>query len=290
MSVTLATARAEVAKRSQEFLSLVATGGSTTTFADTNSLTHADDYWNEAILLATSGTNSGLQRRVQTFTASNGTLTLYSALTAAVLAADTAELYRRFSPTDCDLSLNRAINVAAPDFREKVRVDQAVTTDTYTYAVPIASNPEMFDRGLVGIEYGDTSQNATRPLQRLPRDLYDIVEDYSTVSNSNVKTIVLRFNPYTGYTLRAIFDGPLANVSSSTDRIHLDLPQLEFLYTQAVAELWRIEASRTVDANRKAAIEQLAHWEQNADRQRRGLGMERKQAPLRRTTFRISGL
>lgn len=291
MSVTLATARFAVATRCQEALALVATGGSSNTFADTNNLTHADDYWNEAILLATSGTNSGLQRHVQTFTSSSATLTLYSALTAAVLAADTAELYRRFSPTDCDLAINRAINVGAPDFREHVRVDVSVTADTYSYAVPITNNPDIYDKTLIGVEYGDTSQNSTRPISRLPASLYEITEDYVVSStNANVKTVVLKFNPMTGFTLRLVFDGALANVSGSTDRIHLDLPQLEWLYSQAVAELWRIEASRTADVNRPAALSELARSEAYADRLRRQLGFVRKQAPLRRTVFRTSGV
>jgi hypothetical protein len=290
MSVTLLQMYSEVSKRCQETIDLVATGGSTTTFADTANLTHTDDYWAESYLFCTSGTNSGLVRHVQTFTASNATLTLYAALTASVTAADTATLMRRFAPVDLLVAINRSINVATPDFREHVRVDTAATADTYTYPVPIASNPDMLDKNLIGIEYGDTSVNSTRPIARLPAGLYQITEDYSTVSNANVKTLTLSFNPYTGYTIRFVFDGPLANVAALTDRVHLDLPQLEFLYSQAVAEMWRIEAARTTDANRKDALEALARAESFADRLRRQLGMERKRQPLRRTTFRVTGV
>jgi hypothetical protein len=68
MSTTLALARVEVARRAQEFISGIATGGSTTTLADANVLTHQDNYWNEStVLITASGTNIGLQRRVQTF-------------------------------------------------------------------------------------------------------------------------------------------------------------------------------------------------------------------------------
>lgn len=290
MSVTLAVARAALASRIQEFLSGVATGGSTTTIIDTNNLTHADDYWAEAQVLMTSGTNDGLIRRVQTFTSASATLTLYSALTASVAAAATFELYRRFGPTDCDLALNRAINVSTPDFIERVRADQTTTRDTYSYAFPTA--PGLGGRGLVGIEYGTIDPViTTKPLTRLPAEAYEVIEDYVVGStNANVKTLQLKFNPNTADTIRFIFDGPIANVTLSSDRIHLDAPELEFLYSQAAAEMWRIEASRVVDANRKAALEELARWETNADRLRRQLGLVRKQTPLRRTVFRTVGL
>ena len=88
MSVTLAVARAEVAGRAQEFISGIATGGSTTTLADANALTHADGYWDETTVLMLSGTNVGLQRRVQTFTAATSTLNFYSAMTGAVASGN----------------------------------------------------------------------------------------------------------------------------------------------------------------------------------------------------------
>src|SRR5690242_16913330 len=106
MSVTLATARQEIAARAQEFLMGTATGGTASTVVDANNLTAADGYWEETTILATSGTNNGLTRRVQTFTSSSNTLTLYSALTAAVASGDTYELYRRFRPTDIKTALN----------------------------------------------------------------------------------------------------------------------------------------------------------------------------------------
>lgn len=292
MSVTLATARQEVSKRCDEFIAGTATGGTTTTLIDTNKLTHADDYWAEATVLLTSGTNNGLERRISAFAASTSTCTLYSAATAAIANNDTYELRRRFSVSEyIDLAINRAINIAAPDFREHVRVDVTVTSEDYDYPVPISSNPDIMNMGLIAVEYGDTSLNATKPLARLPASLYEITEDYvAGATNANVKTIVLKFNPFTGHTLRLIFDGPLANVSSSTDRIKLDLPELEFLYSQAVAEVWRIHVNRTVDANRQAALTELARSEAYADRLRRAMGMERKQAQIKRTVFRLTGL
>src|SRR4051812_27303305 len=127
MSATLATIRQEVSKRTEEFISGTATGGTNQTLIDTNKLRYADDYWAEANLLLTSGTNSGLERRLSAFASSTATCTLYSTVTAVIAAGDTYDLRRRFTVTDVDTAINRAINIGAPDFREKVRVDQTVT-------------------------------------------------------------------------------------------------------------------------------------------------------------------
>jgi hypothetical protein len=56
------------------------------------------------------------------------------------------------------------------------------------------------------------------------------------------KTLQLKFNPETNKLIRFVYDMPLGNVSTATDVIHLDLPELEWLYSQAVTELWRIES------------------------------------------------
>lgn len=285
MSVTLNTARAEVSRRAQEFITGTATGGSTTTLVDANALHYVDGYLAESVVLATSGTNNGLQRRVQTFTGSTTTATLYSAFTAAVASGMTYEIYRRFIPGDIDTAINRAINVGAPDFREKVRAVATATSDTLQYAFP--TGPDLMDKGLVSIEYQKytLASQADWPFTKLAPDQYEVIEDW--VSPNNVKTLQLRFNPTTNRLIRFVYDGPLGNVSTGTDRIALDLPELEWLYSQSVCELWRVETSRTTDANRRTALEELARWEANADRLRRQLGQERKPAPLKRTVFRV---
>jgi hypothetical protein len=286
MSTTLALARVEVARRAQEFISGIATGGSTTTLADANVLTHQDNYWNEStVLITASGTNIGLQRRVQTFAASTSTLTMYSAFTGAVASGATYELYRRFSPTDIDTAINRSLNIAAPDFREKARAVATAVADTLQYAFP--TGPDFMDRGLVAVEYQHYTGSGqdTFPFTKLSSDMYEVIEDFN--GSNTIRTLQLRFNPDTNRLLRFVYDGILGNVSTSTDTIRLDLPELEWMYSQSCAELWRIETGRTVDSNRRAALEETARWEQNADKLRRQLGQERQQRPLRRTSFRV---
>lgn len=285
MSTTLVLARAEVARRAQDFLSGTATGGSSSTLIDVNGLQAVDNYWSESTCLMTSGTNAGMQRKIQSFSSSTSTLNFYSAFGGSVASGASYELYRRFSPTDIDTALNRSLNIAAPDFREKVRAIATMSADVLQYAFP--TGPDLLDKGLVAIEYQQyTNANQTTwPFQRLTPDLYEVIEDFN--GTNNIKTLQLRFNPMENRLLRFVFDGALGNVATGTDVIHLDLPELEWLYTQAVAELWRIDASRNSDVNRRASIEELARWEATADRLRRQLGQELSQRPLRRTTFRV---
>lgn len=287
MSVTLAVARQEVAKRAQEFLQATATGGTSSTVIDTNELWHADGYWDETHVLFTSGTNANLLRRAQSYTAATSTLNLYTAATAAVASGDTFELYRRFPPSDIYTAINRAINVGAPDFREKVRAVLTATMDVLTYDFP--ASPGVLDGGLVGIEYQwYTNPNQTTwPFQKVTPDLYEVIEGWDSVTGTSKKTLQLKFNPETNKLIRFVFEGPIANVASPTDIIHLDLPELEWLYTQATAELWRMEISRTSDVNRKSALEELGRHEARADHLRRQLAGEQPQRPLRRTTFRV---
>lgn len=286
MSVTASTALQEISKRAQEFLmGTTNANASLTTFIDTNNLTHADDYWDEASVYFSSGSNNGLERRVSGFAAATGKATMYSAVTASVPSGVTYELARRFNRTDVFTALNRSLNVAAPDFREKVRAVATAVADTLQYAFP--TSPDLSNKGLVAIEYQQyTNPNQTDwPYTKLSTDLYEVIEDFD--GTTNVKTLQLKFNPETNKLIRFVFDGALGNVTTGTDVIHLDLPEMEWVYTQSVAELWRIESSRTVDANRKAAIDELARWESSADRLRRQLGQEKKPRPLFRTHFRV---
>jgi hypothetical protein len=184
------------------------------------------------------------------------------------------------------VATNRSLNIAAPDFREKVVAIVTATQDTLQYGFP--TGPDMMDKGFVAIEYQEFTDAArtTWPYRRIDPSLYEIREDFD--GSVTIRTVQLRFNPETNRLLRFVYDGPLGNVTTATDVIHLDKPELEWLYTQAACELWRIESSRTTEAQRKAALEEAARWEGTANSLRRRLGQERKPSPLRRTQFRTN--
>lgn len=288
MSATWQTIRAEVAKRAQEFLSGTASGGSTTTLVDANKLNYADGYWDETVVLATSGTNADQERRVQTYT--GNTLTLYSAFTAAVASGDSYELYRRFPPgSDILTAVNRAISVAGNDFRERVIAVVTATQDTLQYGCPTAPDADAMD--LVALEYQEFTDAArsTWPYRRVDPSLYEIREDYDTTGNVTVKTLQLRFNPETNRLLRFVYEGPLGTLTGvSGERVRLDAPALEWLYTQSAAELWHIEAARTTDASRESALKEAARQQQRAGELRRRLKQGKDRRPLRHTVFEVS--
>lgn len=282
--VTLAQARQEVARRATEFIQGTDNGGSTTVVTDTNNLNYVDGYWAEAWILGTSGANNDVLRRTNAYTQASSSVTVYQAFGSS-FSGQSYDLYRRFNPfSDIKNAINRALNVGAPDFREKHRDVLTATFNTLQYAFPTM----LMDKGLVAIEYQwyvDSSQTSW-PFQKLSTDLYKVIESWDATNGQMSKILQLNFNPETNKLIRFVYDMPLPNVSTSTDNIHLDLPELEWLYTQATAELWRIEATRTSGATKQNALETAARADAEADKLRRQLAPETPQRPLRRSTFR----
>jgi hypothetical protein len=267
---------------------VTATGGSTTTIIDSNNLQYVDSYWNEQTVLFTSGTNNGLQRKISAYTSATSQATLYSAATAAVVSGDTAELYRRFSPTDIKTALNAAINKSWPHFYEKVVAVATPIHDTLQYTFP--TGPDMGDKGLVAVQYQvhTLAAQSTWPYQTLVNgEDYEVVEDYSTAANYSVKTLQLKFNPESNRLLRLIFGGPLTPVSADADLIRLGTPDVEWLYAKSIEELWRLEAARSESVARKDAQQERSAWAAEADSLQKSLGHQWPQAPLKRTRFHV---
>lgn len=289
MSVTRTVAEAEISKRAQEFVEGTATGGSTTTVVDANTpeLQASDDYWNETILEMTGGSNNGAKRRVQSFVASSSQLTVYGSFAAAVVSGDSFRIFRRWGPDDVQTALKRAINTAWPDFFDGVRKEVTTVKDTMQYGVP--TGPDIGNRGLVAVEYQvfTDASRADWPYERLGTDRWQLVQQYSSSANARVWTVQLRFNPDGVRKLRFVFGAPLSLPGSAGDRIHLEDPELEWLYTQSVHELWSIEASRATAEARGDAQKEAARWLMNAEKLRVSLQPEKEQRPLRRTRFRV---
>lgn len=86
-------------------LSSVATGGSTSTLIDEVNLTQIDDYWNWGTVLFTSGDNNGETRKILDFAQGTNMATLDYALSYAVEAGDTYDIYR-----GCDKTLDMCEN------------------------------------------------------------------------------------------------------------------------------------------------------------------------------------
>lgn len=284
-SITLLSARAEIARRSSEFVSGTATGGSTTTLIDVNNLQYVDSYWNEQTVLFTSGANNGLQRKINAYTSATSQATLYSSVTSAVASGDTYQLYRRFSPADIKGALNAAINNAWPSFYEKTIYYITPIQDQLQYAFP--SGLGLGTQGLVKIEYQahNLPTQTTWPYQQLGTDMYDVLESWS--GTQNVKTLQLKFVASPTRLLRLTYGSPLRQVSADADVISLGDPEAEWLYAKSIEELWRLEASRSEAAARKDAMEERSSWKSKADDLERKLGDPPDPQPLRRTRFYV---
>lgn len=288
MAQLFSVARQEVAARAAQFIMGTATGGSTTTVTDATNLTYVDNYWNEAFALFTSGTNNGLIRKVQTSSLSSTQLTLYSAVTGAVASGDTYELYRRFSPQDIMKAGNSALLKSYPYFYYHGRFTFTATQDTLTYALP--TGPDMIGAdSVLRVEYQKftAAANADWPYQVLSRDLWDVTEIFSSTTNDTLYRLQLNFNPQTNRLLRVVYASQLAAVATGTDYVQLSPPELEWFYAASIAELWRIEASRSADIARKDAQGELQQWDATAEKLKKQLQQMMPEVPLKRTSFRV---
>ena len=90
-----------------------ADSGSTTTTVDSER-TEADDYWNNAYILFTSGPNDGLSRRITDFNATTDTIT-HEAFPSAVAEGDTYLLSARPASTALESESMRVANTYTKD-------------------------------------------------------------------------------------------------------------------------------------------------------------------------------
>lgn len=293
MSVTFSEAVAEVAKRAGEFLEGTATGGSTSTLTDTNSpdLQAADSYWDEAVVEMVAGTagNIGQRRRVSDFVSASAQLTFYGTFPSGVSAGDEYRIFRRFSPVDYERAINRSLNTSWPDFGDTVRKTVSTVRDTMQYGVP--TGPDIGGRGLIALEYEwyTDAARATWPWIRLDPARWELFQTSPAegATGVQVNTVQLRFNPDDGRELRFVFSAPLPQMQTTTDPIHLDTPEIEWLYTDAAANLWRTESSKMPAGQRDDAIRQAAFWSAEAEKLRARLMPDKEPKPLRRPVFSV---
>lgn len=134
---------AEVARRFGFYAAGTATGGSTTTLADTGGLYAPDDYWNGHYLYIVEDAGGagaapeGEERPVTDYVQSTATLTVAPAFSAAVASGDTYEVLavRR---ADVIAMINSAIRMAGETWLVSKVDDSTVNLadDDYDYALP----------------------------------------------------------------------------------------------------------------------------------------------------------
>lgn len=157
---SLRTLRRKVAKRipGEQFLVLTATDGDTTAFRDTENLQGPNDAYKGADLYLLDGLNAGKQRRVQSSTQSLGQLSWGTALPAAVVAGDTAELWNLRGIGVTATQVNDAINDAIESLAKNVWIPVAATiTDDFDMDSPTIAIPAELSRGFYAVNWQDST-------------------------------------------------------------------------------------------------------------------------------------
>lgn len=164
---TRADLRQELARHMQDSWIGIATGGSTLTVVDTK-LTQGNNFWRNAWVLLTSGTNNNGQiRQASGSTLSSNTVTFAPAVTDAVAAAATYELFKRFNPDIYHQALNEAVReVSDVALADVVDVSLTLAANTWEYTLPTGF------RYIRRISYLEGTTDDTRTF--IPGDLWYI--------------------------------------------------------------------------------------------------------------------
>uniref|UniRef100_A0A6M3IPJ6 Uncharacterized protein n=1 Tax=viral metagenome TaxID=1070528 RepID=A0A6M3IPJ6_9ZZZZ len=109
----------------------------TTSTCANATLLKADDYYNGYDCRFYLGTHKDVTREVTDFVKSTGTVTFAPVVTNATDTTDYFELHRRFSTSQYNDAINRAIEMGKDEYLlDKKDETATLVTDTYEYAVP----------------------------------------------------------------------------------------------------------------------------------------------------------
>ncbi len=240
MSLTRADLWGEVARQyGGHYIEGTATGGSTTTVADSSALPgFADDSLNTswaAIITDAGGAHAapeGQARAVSDFVASTGTLTVSQAFTAAVASGDTYRVWAGPALYALLEAVKSALRAAWPDWYAEV-TDTTLTLANNTYEYTIPATIERLTA--VYVDVGD---------------YYKPVHDWRQMNSGATRTLVFQYaNDYAvgdGLRLEGIgyLDSPANDYTAVTMRAEHEDGLREFVGYFGAAQLHRIAANR----------------------------------------------
>lgn len=220
----------------------VATGGSTTTIIDTLERTEADDHWNGGTAFIVDTTDDaapkGQYKPISDFTASSDTVTLQSALTAAVGSGDRYALLKpRMTYNAVVQAVNRAIG-----FLGRIPLeDTSLTT---------AANQTEYD-----LPTGITSLNLAQVwLQTITDDADDnrYIEvmgwDVLEGAIGSVDSLRLRGDLPEGRTIRLVYMADHPELYASSDKLADSVPFQRVIFRAALyCARWYRDRMRTKD-------------------------------------------
>lgn len=207
-----------------------ATAGSTTTIADTNDRTEANDYWNNGtafIVYDAGGSNSPPQGEyavVSDFVSSTSTITLRDGLTTSVSLGD------RYAIADGSrIRLERviqAINNALVDLGPIPLTDLSLSTESEKreYELPLAASRDL---RAVYLQLDNTDDDDNQ-WSRIP--------NWSIQRNSigDNDTLLLDFQPIPGYTLKLEFEAIHPEMAVYDHELADSIPPERVVYAAAL--------------------------------------------------------
>lgn len=218
----------------------IATGGSTTTIADTNARTEDDDYWNTGTAwilrdyLGAGAAPEGEYSVISDFANSGGVVTLRDTLTVAVSSGDRYAVAGKQVPLDIIIQkVNQAfIDLGAVPYTDTTSI--TIAADKTEYTLPIAAN---LDLRQVWLQMDDSDAD-----DNLWTELINWVVEQSDPGVAD--ELILPYQYSSGYALKIVYMAihPSLYISSSVLSEHVPLERVVY---PAVLDCLRWRKQRT---------------------------------------------
>lgn len=268
MSKLLEEVRAELAQAVGKFFTGTATGGSTTTIVDTNGLKMFSeaDALNGALAYIRSDTGAvapqGQSKWITDYVASTYTITLESALTAAVAAGDVYEVYlARLTIAQWVQAINEAIDAAWPEIYLPTVLETTMASATHTLDLT-SPNADFWDATDVWVKVAAISSK----WHHLPRQAWSVDPTtqiiYFTATLANATPVRVRCK-----------DRYPTIVGGQSTFLNYD-----YLMAQARANVYGMLAESGPDESHYVAL--MDYWTKEANRIKAGVARELAGMPL----------
>lgn len=232
MGKTLFDLTLELARLLETVSEGVATGGSTTTVVDTVERTEADDYWNGGSVWITydaGGAGAAPQSEfgyISDFVSSTGTITIRTALTAAVASGDRYAISTpRFGLGLLTQKINEVLGVI-----EKTDTSTITTAaDQLEYTLPT----DLMNLKQVWMQTDSDDSDANG---------WELVHDWykqKSATGTADKLVFMR-QPATGYAVKLVYEPYHAVLRAATDKLDDGINSMVVVHDAAVrCMLWR---------------------------------------------------
>jgi len=231
MAVTLFDLTYELARALGVIAESVATGGSTTTIADSVERVEDSDYWNGGsawILWDSAGAGAAPEKEysaIGDYTITGGVITLRSTLTAAVAAGDKYAVASARYPLQL---LKQKINESFGVIPKTDTTTIVIASDQLEYTMP----SDVLDLKEVYIQTND--ETANNDWQRV----YDWDVQKSATGSADKLVLMRQFT--SGYSIKLVYLAYHSDLVAASDKLDDNIHKKKIIYNAAVScLLWR---------------------------------------------------